>query len=317
MKRSWLGVAALACTFSALVPSLGAQTTGLILGTAYDSLRRAPLGGAEIQVRGTPRRVIADSTGRFRFDAVAPGAYTLELTHPALDAAGIYVLTAQAAVEAARPAVIQLASPSLTTVWQRVCGRPTPFGTSDTVLWSQGRGGSSPPFRTNPAPSSIPLDSRDRASVAIHACGAMAAWHGTPRHVQFCARSPAASAMDSHGSVRSSSRNRWREAEPAGLVDEPGEAGEPSRRGPARDFPGMDHGNRQPSLRRDGRARRAPGSRGWPAGRSSSRGEAQDAAEGERRELQQLVQRPPARSRDAKRGFVGRPEKAQGASELS
>ena len=37
-------------------------------------------------------------------------------------------------------------------------------------------------------------------------------------------------------------------AEPAGFVDEPGEAGEPSRRGPARDFPWMDDGHGQPSI---------------------------------------------------------------------
>src|SRR5215218_10993503 len=36
------------------------------------------------------------------------------------------------------------------------------------------------------------------------------------------------------------------EAEPARLVDEPGEAGEPSRRGPARDLPRMDHGYGEP-----------------------------------------------------------------------
>ena len=126
----------LACTLSALsaAPALVAQTGGLIIGTAYDSLRRAPLGGAEVQLRGSTRHAVADSNGRFRFDALTPGPYTLELTHPALDAAGIYVLTSQATVDGTRPAVVQIGSPSLTTVWQRVCGRPTPFGTSDTAV---------------------------------------------------------------------------------------------------------------------------------------------------------------------------------------
>ena len=116
---------------------LQAQTpvpSGMILGTAYDSLRRVPLAGAEVQLRGQPRRATSDSTGRFRFEALEPGSYVLDLTHPALDAAGLFVVTARVTVAADRPAAVTVASPSLSTAWQRLCGQPTPFGASDTAI---------------------------------------------------------------------------------------------------------------------------------------------------------------------------------------
>jgi hypothetical protein len=106
----------------------------MIVGTAFDSLRRAPLSGADVLLRGSTRRATADTTGRFRFDSVAPGAYTVELTHPALDAAGVFALTARAEVTAGNPTIVRMASPSLATVWQRLCGRPTPFGVSDSAI---------------------------------------------------------------------------------------------------------------------------------------------------------------------------------------
>src|SRR5262245_39834886 len=112
---------------------LHAQSTGLIIGTAYDSLRQAPLSGAEVHVRGVALRAPADSTGRFRIGPMAIGGYRLEVTHPALDAAGLYVLTALVSVDSGRPAAVRIASPSLGTVWRRLCGRPKPFGSGDTA----------------------------------------------------------------------------------------------------------------------------------------------------------------------------------------
>ena len=107
---------------------------GLIVGTAYDSLRRAPLAGAEVSLRGKARRAIADSSGRFRFEDLDPGSYTLDLTHPALDAAGIFVVSAPATVASGNLTAVVIASPSLSTVWRRYCGGPAPYGTSDTAI---------------------------------------------------------------------------------------------------------------------------------------------------------------------------------------
>ncbi len=113
---------------------LQAQSPGMIVGTAYDSLRRAPLSGAEVSLRGKARRTVADSSGRFRFEALDAGSYTLDLTHPALDAAGIFVVSAPATVVPGNPTAVVIASPSLATVWRRFCGGPAPFGTSDTAI---------------------------------------------------------------------------------------------------------------------------------------------------------------------------------------
>lgn len=106
----------------------------MIFGTAYDSLLRAPLVGAEVHVRGTMLRAVSDSTGRFRFEAVPTGAYTIELAHPGLDSAGLFALTAPVTVDTGAPAMVHLSSPSVGTIWRRLCGRPTPFGTRDTAI---------------------------------------------------------------------------------------------------------------------------------------------------------------------------------------
>lgn len=124
------------CALLAAALPLQAQSggAGIIIGTAYDSLRRAPLSGAEVHVRGGAVRVVADTTGRFRIEPMAPGTYRLELTHPWLDEAGMFALTALVTVDSARPAAVLIASPSLATVWSRLCGRPKPFGTGDTAI---------------------------------------------------------------------------------------------------------------------------------------------------------------------------------------
>jgi len=53
------------------------ETPGTISGTVLDSTGRASLGGAVVSLSGTPYSVEVDSAGRFRFDSIPPGAYTL------------------------------------------------------------------------------------------------------------------------------------------------------------------------------------------------------------------------------------------------
>src|SRR3989442_11793901 len=57
-------------------------------GTVYDSLLHAPLRGADVWVRGSEQHVQTDSDGRFHVDSIAPGRYTLLVSHPGLDSAG-------------------------------------------------------------------------------------------------------------------------------------------------------------------------------------------------------------------------------------
>jgi len=95
-----------------------------VRGVVYDSLLRAPLGGAEVWLRPTERRTLTDDEGRFHFDSVAAGRYVFAVTHPGLDSAGFYTLAWPIAVGGAGSdaARVTIATPSLATVWRRRCG---------------------------------------------------------------------------------------------------------------------------------------------------------------------------------------------------
>ena len=59
------------------------ETPGTITGIVTDSTGRNPLRGAVVALSGTPFSTQVDSLGRFRFDSIAPGAYTLLASHSA------------------------------------------------------------------------------------------------------------------------------------------------------------------------------------------------------------------------------------------
>ena len=97
-----------------------------VRGLVYDSLLRAPLGGAEVWMRGTERRTLTGGDGRFEFDSVAAGRYVLAVSHPGLDSAGFYTIAWPIAVAAggggSGAAPVTIATPSLATLWRRRCG---------------------------------------------------------------------------------------------------------------------------------------------------------------------------------------------------
>lgn len=111
----------------ALLPSIavGQGPTRPLFGTVYDSLLHAPLRGADVWLRGSPRHVQTDGNGRFQFDSVAPGRYTLLVSHPGLDSAGLFTLAlpVNVAADSSRvPPPVRVATPSLATLWLRRCG---------------------------------------------------------------------------------------------------------------------------------------------------------------------------------------------------
>jgi hypothetical protein len=103
-----------------LVSPLAGQQT--VRGTVYDSLLGARMAGADLWLRGTNWRARSDSDGRFTFDSVAPGTYTILLSHPGLDSAGLYTLALPLSVHANDSSLVRLATPSLATLWARRCG---------------------------------------------------------------------------------------------------------------------------------------------------------------------------------------------------
>jgi len=96
--------------------------SGAIRGVVYDSLLHAPLGGAEVWLRGTERREFTERDGRFRFDSVPAGRYTIAVSHAGLDSAGLYSVALPLTVAAGDTLQVSVATQSLATLWRRRCG---------------------------------------------------------------------------------------------------------------------------------------------------------------------------------------------------
>ena len=105
-----------------LVPHVAAGQRS-VAGTVYDSLLHAPLRDADVWVRGSQRHAQTDADGRFRLDSITPGAYTLLVSHPGLDSAGLFTLAVPVSVAGSGNTIVRVATPSLATVWQRRCGQ--------------------------------------------------------------------------------------------------------------------------------------------------------------------------------------------------
>src|SRR3989442_6278275 len=103
-----------------LVPQVAAGQRP-IEGTVYDSLLHAPLRGADVWVRGREQHVQTDSDGRFHFDSIAPGRYTLPVSHPGLDSAGVFRLAVRVTITGSSTP-LSVATRSLATLWRRGCG---------------------------------------------------------------------------------------------------------------------------------------------------------------------------------------------------
>lgn len=100
-----------------------------ITGVVRDSTARRPLRDATIRLTGTSRVVSPDESGRFRFDDVTPGAYTLAVSAPGYDTFG--VAAAERAVGPGDGEALHLTLAALTSraLTMRLCGgRAAPWG---------------------------------------------------------------------------------------------------------------------------------------------------------------------------------------------
>src|SRR6185503_13744829 len=103
--------------------TLTAQTPVTVRGVAYDSLRAAPLTEAFVTMSGGSRAHSAttDTRGRFQFDSVVPGSYTLSMQHPAIDSLG-FPGFARRVVLSGKDEEVRIAVPSFATLWRAACG---------------------------------------------------------------------------------------------------------------------------------------------------------------------------------------------------
>ncbi|HJU69852.1 MAG TPA: TonB-dependent receptor [Gemmatimonadaceae bacterium] len=130
-----------------LVPVAAAQapdTAGVprttVSGVVHDSIARAPLAGAVVQLVGadTPSRfngtALSDSLGRFTIANVPAGRYMLGFFHPVLDSLGVEPLLRDVNVDGRQPVRADLATPSPSRLRAAICGRRAAADTGALVV---------------------------------------------------------------------------------------------------------------------------------------------------------------------------------------
>jgi hypothetical protein len=106
---------------------------GGISGTVFDSLiTRAPLANATVVLVERSRYAETDARGRFRFDSVPDGRYTLGFIHPALDSLGLQAPAGLVDVEGGRRVTVMLSTPSPAAAYALLC--PGPRDTETGVI---------------------------------------------------------------------------------------------------------------------------------------------------------------------------------------
>lgn len=123
--RGSLSVLLVLCSVASAARGSGALlaqrvSSVVVRGVVFDSLHGKPLANAFVTIAGRTGSSATDSRGRFRFDSLSPGVYTLTAQHPVLDSIGLSGLTAKATAEDGGRDV-QLAVPSFETLWRVSC----------------------------------------------------------------------------------------------------------------------------------------------------------------------------------------------------
>lgn len=110
-----------------------------VTGTVYDSVARAPLADALVQLVEATRQTrvynaTTDSLGRFTVPSVLPGRYAVGFFHPAVDALGIEPPLVGLTVASGRPASVALAIPGPGAISTALCGARAPGDSSGTLV---------------------------------------------------------------------------------------------------------------------------------------------------------------------------------------
>ena len=116
-------------------PALHAQETGpagTVLGLVYDSTAGTPLAGARVVVFGTTARTDSDEDGRFRFDGISPGEYSVSFFHPRLGTLGVSGNSQKVVVTGGGVSEAYLTVPSRATILRAWCSAEP--GSGDTSV---------------------------------------------------------------------------------------------------------------------------------------------------------------------------------------
>jgi len=111
-----------------------------VKGVVYDSIARAPLAGAVVQLviadslARFGRSAISDSIGRFTLVDVPAGRYTLGFLHPMLDSLGVDPLLRVVHVVGRRAVRADLAIPSAARLRAAICGTQSATPTGGVVV---------------------------------------------------------------------------------------------------------------------------------------------------------------------------------------
>jgi carboxypeptidase family protein len=91
-----------------------------LVGTVTDSLG-SPLGGAVVQLSGTPYKTIADARGVYRLEGVLPGTFNVIVEHPAYRAFGVFAADAEVTLPEGLVSQLQLSAPRTRELRTRLC----------------------------------------------------------------------------------------------------------------------------------------------------------------------------------------------------
>ena len=98
-----------------------ASTLGRIEGVVFDSLAKHTVSGATVWVAGTTVSTSSDSKGHYALDSIPLGRQAIVYSAPAFDSAGLPAMGRSVNIRAGIDSVMNLASPSLRTLWTTLC----------------------------------------------------------------------------------------------------------------------------------------------------------------------------------------------------
>jgi len=123
-------------------PESKASASAIVYGIVHDSVAARPLLGAVVQLVGDDtlanfgRTIVSDFSGRFSFDSVPTGRYTLGFFHPMLDSLGLEPIARAVAVTGTGAVQANLAVPSPERLRAAVCGAPSGPGAGAVLIGS-------------------------------------------------------------------------------------------------------------------------------------------------------------------------------------